>query len=587
MKTLCSALFILFLQFSAQLAFADLLPANGADTAPNFAEISVLDDRVRLALEIDMEDYPLFVAPPGPGQAPSEGLAERTGRTITILADGETLEPVTVSVELRDRQPRAVSSMTPARRVDPPVLSPKVIYAVLEYPFTGQPASISISPPMTSDIMPAVTLGILVDHAGVPVTDYRYLSRTEVFLPNWSDPWYSRFRNPNLTRHHKSALMSFVSIQPREIRHEVIFRLRDLEAWVDLGLGNVSMLDAETMAGVRKKAGEFFKTRNPLTTDGVPVQPTTARVEQLSVGVEGLKILDQPEKTDRSTALLGVILSYPQSALPKEAVLTWDLFTDEVETVPVMVSDPAGGVPGQATQSSRDVAWKNYIVKWEDPVTSPVVVQSQRQLRLPILSLTLVAISLLAIFWSIRNAGRRPHLIGMAIVAFIAAIPLRSYAVSISIPNSGPPSIPVASQITTQMVENVGITMLEVSQTGFEQALAPFVMQANKGPVGDEIRRGLSVSLPSGAEAQVEEINAVNIEEVSGGENGTSRILASWTAFVSGGHWGHLHRRQLDYRALLDVSQQGNNWYLDGLTILEARMPTLATTMVSNPEPTN
>ena len=42
---------------------------------------------------------------------------------------------------------------------------------------------------------------------------------------DWADPWYSRFDNPNLKRHHKSALMSFLYVEPYEVRHEILARI--------------------------------------------------------------------------------------------------------------------------------------------------------------------------------------------------------------------------------------------------------------------------------------------------------------------------------------------------------------------------
>ena len=35
---------------------------------------------------------------------------------------------------------------------------------------------------------------------------------------------------------------------------------------------------------------------------------------------------------------------------------------------------------------------------------------------------------------------------------------------------------------------------------------------------------------------------------------------------MSGGHWGHLHRRLVTYRGLVDVTRQADRWVLDGLS---------------------
>ncbi|WP_170570236.1 hypothetical protein [Ruegeria atlantica] len=62
------------------------------------------------------------------------------------------------------------------------------------------------------------------------------------------------------------------------------------------------------------------------------------------------------------------------------------------------------------------------------------------------------------------------------------------------------------------------------------------------------------------------------IESLSRGEGQNDfQILANWTARVSGGHWGHLHRQNVNFRGLMDVSRRGDRWVLDGLTILNAQ----------------
>ena len=47
-----------------------------------------------------------------------------------------------------------------------------------------------------------------------------------------------------LKRHHKSALMSFLYVEPREVRHEVLIRVRELQEWTDLGLSGDAMIDS-------------------------------------------------------------------------------------------------------------------------------------------------------------------------------------------------------------------------------------------------------------------------------------------------------------------------------------------------------
>jgi hypothetical protein len=572
-RFLTGVIFLFSNLFATSQSYADLLPANGADSAKNFAEISLLEDRLRVALEIDFEDFPIFVSAPAQGVDPAAFLSKRVGKTLIVDADGISISPVIRSVEIADRKQRAEAYRPTNVSRQKLLNSSQVIYAVLDYRFEGRPEQLTLTPPLETGGMPAATLGFLADHAGVPITDYRYLSQPEVLRPNWEDPWYTAFDNPNLTRHHKSALLSFMQIRPRQIQHEIIFRLRDLETWTDLDLGDVVSLDGEAMAKVKQQAAEVFAANNPVSSDGILLVPADVRVNQLSVGVSGLNVLENPLSTDRASALLGIVLTYPQSELPQKVEMTWTLFTEEAQSIPVQVSDPAGGLPNRVTVNEPTLSWSNYLVKWTNPAVYSVTTAMNELLAVPYLSILLLVLSAGSIVAAMRK--RAPQLFSaVAASALTAAIFLRPMTVDIPIPITGSPEPEFAQIIMDGLLENINVAMLEPNVELLDTALAPFVLQSKIPDVSSEIRRGFSVTLPSGALAQTDAIENIEIQGISSTEpKGGSSILASWTALVSGGHWGHQHQRAVEYRALFDVSQKGGVWYLDGLTVLESKSP--------------
>ncbi|MHA3980625.1 hypothetical protein ACW9UR_23410 [Halovulum sp. GXIMD14794] len=540
---------------------ADLVSPYGGETAPNFVELSVLEDRVRVVLEIEPSDYPRFVAD-GDGS-----LAARTGQTLQVMADGAALEPRTVAVDLRPRKERrTANSALPARP-----RSAEVIRAELEFPFEGRPDAITFAPPLGPDGRPLAAIGVMAEHMDVPVTDYRYLSQVETMRLDWDDPWFTAFDNRNLTRHHKSPLMSFVTVEPREVRHEVIFRLRDLEQWIDLGLGDATELNAAAMADIEAQAAEFFSSRNPLAIDGRKALPAAARVAQIRVGAEGLSILEDPVRTDRATALLGIVLSYPQPRLARDVSLRWDLFPEGVSEIPVTLTDPAGGVPAQIRRDDPSVTWRNYLTSWEEPAVKSITLPAGASARLPAWSLLLAAGAVVLIVGAVRSSGaRRVAATAGAGVTGVAMVLFWSQTTEVRLPAAGTPDGETAQEVMAGLLSNIGTALLETEQDGFDTALAGFVPAYSTGPVGAEIRRGLSVTLPSGARGRIEKITGIAIETVTGIEGGGSQILARWNAEVSGGHWGHLHRLQVSYRGLLDVSHEAGAWQLDGLTVLGA-----------------
>ncbi|MDW4551688.1 hypothetical protein R5H32_20350 [Defluviimonas sp. D31] len=548
-------------------AKADLVSPYGGETAPNFVEISVLDDRVRAKIEIDPADYPYFV---GTDDGTGRSLAERTGKTLVVEADGMPLKPVVRKVDLRPRQPRVTAAIAV---VPPRPRSDKVIFAELEFLFTGHPESITFAPPLDSKGKPVASLGLLVEHLGVPVTDYRYLSQAETLAPDWDDPWFSSFENPNLTRHHKSPLMSFLSMEPREVRHEIIVRLRDLEGWADLGLGATGSLGSAQMAEVARRAAAFFRTRNPVVIDGEKASPDDIQVSRIAIGVEGLRVLDDSEEVDRATALLGLVISYPRPILAQEVEMTWDLFPEGVQSVPVTLTDPVGGVPALARADDPVVRWVNHLTTWQNPQSRPVNVSTATVLSLPLLAGTFGLVALCAAWMAFRTRGPRRGvaLLGGAATLIAATITI-PVTTRITLPGEPAPDSAAARQLMSGLLDNVGTAMLETRQEGFDHALTTFVPSDRSAEVGAELRRGLSVILPSGALARTDEITDLEVEQISPAPDGAgSQILARWTASMSGGHWGHMHRRLVTYRGFIDVSRQGDRWFLGDLTILSAQ----------------
>ena len=536
---------LVVLVLAASFARADLVSPYGGETAPNFVELIVLEDRVRVVLEIDRADFPYFVAPDDDA---GTGLAARTGRTLRVEADGTPLEPVTRTVDLRPRKQRQTAATS---FVAPRPRSAEVIYAELEFHFEGRPERIAFTPPLDKDSRPVASIGVLAQHMGVPVTDYRYLSQREIMRLYWDDPWFTRFDNPNLTRHHASPLMSFVSVEPREVRHELILRLADLESWDDLPLDGASEIGEAEMAIVTGAATEFLRTRNPLSVDGIAQEPFELRISRIAVGVEGLRVLPEAAVTPRRTTLLGAILS----------------------TIPVTLTDPAGGVPAQVRVDDATVVWTNHLTSWHEPVTKPVTLPQDSPLRLPLLSGAFALGGILLAATVLRATGKRRRLAAAAVALALALAAATSpVTLGLRLPPASALDEESAGIVMSNLIENAGVAMLETRETAFETSLTPFVADGQRDAVGREILRGLTVTLPSGARGRVQEIEDLVIEDIRpASEAGGQAVLAHWTATVTGGHWGHLHRREVTYRALAEIVPQDGTWMLSGLTVLRAQ----------------
>jgi hypothetical protein len=248
-------------------------------------------------------------------------------------------------------------------------------------------------------------------------------------------------------------------------------------------------------------------------------------------------------------------------------VLSWDLFPDGVDIIPVSVADPAGAVPSQSFRGDRDVEWINFLKDWSNPSTQTIPI-TIRVLTIPIVSLALIGFALaFAILAVLRPRRRLLKTSGALLLALFAYLTLPIASVRLPIQHVTTLNADIAAQVVGRTIDNTATAMLEVDGERFKAALKPFVPGSDLDAVATEIRRGLSVVLPSGARAQIRATKDLRIESVTQGKT-SQQVLATWTSLVGGGHFGHQHQRLIRYRGMFDLNACDGAWYLVGLTIL-------------------
>ena len=587
MLQVCGA--VILLLFLIKSAAADWINLTGAETSPNIAEITVFDDHVSVRLEIYVGDLELFKAlipdkmlkDGGVGRPPLEERLANFGRnTFKVLGpDGNSLSVNLVRSEPRlrvDRKSPFAGFINPQTRrpVPEPPKDKRVLYVELEYPFEGKPESLTISPPQDENGNVRVGIGFIAYHKAVPIIDFRYLGADATVELDWQDPWYTKFQNRNLKRHHKSAMMSFLYVEPRELRHEMLIRVRDLEGWIDLGLSAAEALGKEQQAQVKEKVKAFLVQRNPLTADGVRLKPSSIRAEFLRISLTGLQVIEESSSLERSTAIIGVILSYHIQRLPERVTVKWDLFNDRIRRIPASAIDPAGPFKTLIDASEPKLEWKNFLLKYEEPKVEPVTLDVKRAIGVPVFSLALVIFALAAASLAVRPVGfARTVWSFSAVICFVLAVFLwRVGIVEIPNPWPGAPNEETSGQIVVELLNNVNAAFLERDPRELKKALSVTVDEDALSDVQVELGRALAVKTAGGGTARVGEIEDLKLQNIDALEEGTGfRSLAEWTVKARAGHWGHPHRSTIKFRALMEVADVKGTWKLIGLTVVDAQ----------------
>jgi len=570
-------------------ADADWMNLTGAETAANIAEIVVLDDRVTVRLEVYVGDLTHFtdlipdeLLKDGGAGRPSE--TERMAQFSTDVLSIRGTDGTPLPAQLKLAEPRLrVDRKSPfAGMINPQTRRPvpkapedkRVLYAEIEYPFQDRPDTLTFSPPRDANGNALVTIGFIAYHKAVPVIDFRYLTGGATLSLNWEDPWYSRFDNPNLKRHHKSALMSFLYIEPREIRHEALIRVSDLRNWVDMGLDGDGEIDPEEQASIKKRARTYFETHNQLRVDGEPRKPASSQAEFLNISTKGVTVLGEDTPLELSTAVIGLILYYPVRQIPQKVTVDWELFDERNERIPTTATDPAGPLSSFVDAANPVIEWQNFLRKYVEPEVKPVRVDTSDSFNVPILSLLLLFGALFAAILAIRGRhGARVTLGAIALLLVIGAIPATRWLI-VAIPNpfAGPPTVMQSAEIVETVLDNVHAAYIEKEDSRLADALSVVVADDGASEVMAELNRALAIKVAGGGIARVNTIENLTVEDIAALEGRSGfRTLASWTARASASHWGHLHLRGVRFRALMELVKIDGAWKIAGMTVVDTQ----------------
>ena len=590
-----SILITLFLFISCWMvtppADADWINLSGAQNAPNIAEIYINDDHVKVNLEIFVNDLVVFdhlipdeffkdttiKRPPL-----TDRLRKFSKEDLQVITDeGEKLQAKLTLSERRFRKERPspypwkINPFT-GQPIPGPPEDNRVLYAELVYPFAKKPKTVTIVPPLEGG-MSKVPIGFMTYHKEVPVVDFRYLSEPSTVVLDWEDPWYSAFDKKALRRWQMGGVMSFLYIEPYEVRHEILARVKDLSAWIDLDLRGDEFIEADENEKLQKRIGEFFLERDRLLIDGKRLRPILDRTSLVKYSTTASTFISQPERLPINTTMVGVIITYLTEGMPQEVINEWDLWSDRTQKVPTDAIDPAGGFPSYVTPEDNVHVWKNYLKNYTIPTVDTVTVADRhRGVALPLGSLACIVL-LALVSWDIWRRKKRGQsvkaMLGLAVILLVGAVvmvPLFQMSVGTA----------QASRITENDARLILDSLLKNVYRAFdfrgEEDVYDKLAISVSGELLEDIylqhRKSMVVEQAGGAQARVKEIEVEKVQvEDSASKKNALDFRTQWTALGTVGHWGHIHNRQNLYDAILTLASVDGSWKIISLELLEEK----------------
>jgi hypothetical protein len=573
---------------------ADYISYSGAENAENIAEIYVLEDRVRLNLEVFVRHLDVFqpLVPEEMYADPSEvaPLEERQALFANkffrvVDEDGTELPARFMLAEPRlriDRRSPFTGTINPITRrpIPGPPDDKRVLYAEVEYLFEGRrPKTLNFVPPLDDNGVAQVSIGFIAYHQTVPIIDFRFLGKTAKLELDWQDPWYSRFDNPNLKRHNRSAIASFLYVESFEVRHEMLVRVRDMSEFVDLGIEDLTRIPAAAAATVKNKISSFLVEHNTVSIDGITRPPIVDKVDFVVAAQRGIQIAEPDEDIDLNTAIVGIIFAYIVDGLPQQVDVDWDVFPQAVDRIPAIATDPAGPLQTFLTRDDNVHSWTNLLKTYQDPVFAPLDESEVRtKISVPVVTVLLglagLAIIVLAVRARAARALYRACAVGAAVVAFVIAFGAQSFTkVDVAVPAL------LAPRPGSEQAEQMIATLLRNTYRAFdfreEEAVYDKLATSVSGELLTDIylqnRKSFEIRQAGGAQARIKDVEIVSVEPVSTRAGADLSVRSVWAARGEVDHWGHRHQRRNIYEAIVDLGVVDGAWKIIGFETLEER----------------
>jgi hypothetical protein len=419
----------------------------------------------------------------------------------------------------------------------------------------------------------------VVYHLGVAVNDFRYLSQEEALYLDWSDPWYSRFDRKALRRRYFAPAAAFIYVENFEVRKEIIFRPKDLQAWVDLGLEDQPVIKADTRDAVRQKAAEFLGKHTPVEIDGRSVIGALDRVHFITRTLRTSGVVELGEDIDINTALLGAIYIYPIESLPQTVTMGWDLFNERISQVPTVASDEAGGLPSYIDSDDPVLKWQNFLTNPSIPAMTTISPPPEPpRIVVPVVSVLcfgLLAILLPIVIRKAKSGNGIPRgsiVVGM--VAMLAGIACLPYArASLDSPFAQRPTIKPdeANAVLHGLLQNIYRSFDRREESLVYDRLALSISGDLLADVYLQTRRSMELENQGGARVKVEEVEVLDATEEEALDRPGFAYRCRWNVSGSVGHWGHIHQRTNQYEAVFIVEPIDRTWKITDLDLREEK----------------
>jgi hypothetical protein len=397
---------------------------------------------------------------------------------------------------------------------------------------------------------------------------------TQFSLPTSQNP-QSGGQRPRGARQLTNPVMSYLSVEPYEVRQEVLIQARAAVQFLGVNDEGMGSIPIESLEPVKQGMLQVFQQANPISIDGQRVEPVLTRADFVTLGPAGVMLRPEPVPESLDHGIVGLTLVYETQDLADDITIEWRLFSETVQNIEATTTDPFGGATMILSPEENMLRWKRRLSGYRVPVIEEIAVE---RVKLPVISLLLFVFVLVFGIFFIREtmfSGRRqrgrisqPLLFGLLGLGFVL-YPFVRTPVDLPFVTQWAPSAERTATILEGLLTNVYRAFDVRDEEAVYDRLAMSVMGDQLTQIYLQNRQALELENRGGAQANVDTLEILAIKEVKRLEDEGFRADVVWTVSGSVSHFGHTHYRRNQNHALVTFVVDGDTWKMREIEVIE------------------
>jgi hypothetical protein len=366
----------------------------------------------------------------------------------------------------------------------------------------------------------------------------------------------------------KDPATAFLTIEPYEVRLEVLLRVRDMYELKELNQPAANIISADAQGPLIRDVLTLIKDRVSVTINDKRVSPVAQSAQFVSVGSYGIMTRKQkvPERIDE--AMIGVMFAYQSEDLPREVIMDWDLFLPAAKEIKATLTDPFDTKLTVLTEKTPTLRWQNNLAGFKIPIIKSVPVSLP---DIPVISIimTLISITVFAICLIRGDSRILKTLAATCLMLAIALYPFVRFRIEIPGLKSFKPAPQQAVNVIDSLLTNIYRSFDQRDESMIYDRLAKTVSGTQLTEIYLQSRIALELEDRGGARAKVDQVQVLEVRNITRQADDAFAVDAVWTVNGSVIHFGHKHYRQNRYHAIVRILQDGDTWKIYQINLLD------------------